>query len=181
MTNIIEVSTVYLRVNNDGAGGDIVHRSDEHLRKPIKPTASPRERISISRISENWNFVIFESDLRIQRESKRFDSKRNSLIVKYSNLTREYKMMLMQEPGWKLERKGSGAQVLRKDGSHFKSSTARVCFRCDVEIREFVPDEDYGVTENMEMETAASPLAMLSSCVAALCVTILLPWLLIGG
>ncbi|KYN43759.1 hypothetical protein ALC56_02022 [Trachymyrmex septentrionalis] len=93
----------------------------------------------------------------------------------------KYKMMLMQEPGWKLERKGSGAQVLRKDGSHFKSSTARVCFRCDVEIREFVPDEDYGVTENMEMETAASPLAMLSSCVAALCVTILLPWLLIGG
>ncbi|KAL0110142.1 hypothetical protein PUN28_013644 [Cardiocondyla obscurior] len=90
-------------------------------------------------------------------------------------------MMLMQEPGWKLERKGSGAQVLRKDGSHFKSSTARVCFRCDVEIREFVPDEDYGSTENMEMETAASPLAMLSSCVAALCVTILLPWLLIGG
>ncbi|KAG5317981.1 MOS1T transposase, partial [Pseudoatta argentina] len=90
-------------------------------------------------------------------------------------------MMLMQEPGWKLERKGSGAQVLRKDGSHFKSSTARVCFRCDVEIREFVPDEDYGVTENMEMETAASPLAMLSSCVAALCVTILLPWLLIGA
>lgn len=90
-------------------------------------------------------------------------------------------MMLMQEPGWKLERKGSGAQVLRKDAAHFKSSTARVCFRCDVEVREFVPDEDYGVTENMEMETAASPLAMLSSCVAALCVTILLPWLLIGG
>ncbi|KAL6268542.1 hypothetical protein P5V15_001675 [Pogonomyrmex californicus] len=88
-------------------------------------------------------------------------------------------MMLLQEPGWKLERKGSGAQVLRKDGSHFKSSTARVCFRCDVEVHEFVRDEDY--SENMETETAASPLAMLSSCVAALCVTILLPWLLIGG
>ncbi|KAL6435077.1 hypothetical protein ACFW04_005283 [Cataglyphis niger] len=90
-------------------------------------------------------------------------------------------MMLTQEPGWKLERKGSGAQVLRKDGSHFKSSTARVCFRCDVEVREFERDEDYGTAENADTETAASPLAMLSSCVAALCVTILLPWLLIGG
>ncbi|XP_072754915.1 uncharacterized protein [Anoplolepis gracilipes] len=93
------------------------------------------------------------------------------------------KMMLMQEPGWKLERKGSGAQVLRKDGSHFKSSTARVCFRCDVEVREFERDEetDYGTSENADTEMSSSPLAMLSSCVAALCVTIFLPWLLLGG
>lgn len=80
-----------------------------------------------------------------------------------------------------MERKGSGAQVLRKDGTHFKSNTARVCFRCDVEVREFERDEDESGTEILETETAASPLAMLSSCVAALCVTILLPWLLIGG
>lgn len=90
--------------------------------------------------------------------------------------------MLTQEPGWKLERKDSGAQVLRKDGNHFKSSTARISFCCDVEVHEFERDEDPCCwPENAEPESAASPLAMLSSCVAALCVTILLPWLLIGG
>ncbi|KAG7197497.1 hypothetical protein KM043_013344 [Ampulex compressa] len=84
--------------------------------------------------------------------------------------------MLLQEPGWKLERKGS-ALLLRRDSSHLKA--ARVCFRCDVEVREFERDEDYGM--EMEPEAAASPLAMCASCLAALCVTVILPWLLIGG
>jgi len=91
------------------------------------------------------------------------------------------KMMLTQEPGWKLEFKDSGAQVLRKDGNHFKSNNARICFRCDVEVHEYERDDDYDMAENAEPERSTSTLAMLSSCVAALCVTIVLPWLLIGG
>lgn len=84
---------------------------------------------------------------------------------------------LVQEPGWKVERKGS-ALLLRRDSSHPKRS--RVCFRCDVEVREFERDEDY-LVESSEPEAAASPLAMCASCLAALCVTVILPWLLIGG
>ncbi|XP_043580333.1 uncharacterized protein LOC122566729 [Bombus pyrosoma] len=84
--------------------------------------------------------------------------------------------MLLQEPGWKIERKGS-ALLLRRDSSHLKSG--RVCFRCDVEVHEFERDEDY--TIEAEPEAAASPLAMCASCLAALCVTVILPWLLIGG
>lgn len=88
--------------------------------------------------------------------------------------------MLVQEPGWKLERKGS-ALLLRRDESSYEKRS-RVCFRCDVEVREFERDDvidDYGV--EVETETAASPLAMCASCLAALCVTVILPWLLIGG
>lgn len=88
--------------------------------------------------------------------------------------------MLVQEPGWKLERKGS-ALLLRRDESSYEKRS-RVCFRCDVEVREFERDDvidDYGV--EVETEAAASPLAMCASCLAALCVTVILPWLLIGG
>ncbi|XP_046824280.1 uncharacterized protein LOC124426539 isoform X4 [Vespa crabro] len=88
--------------------------------------------------------------------------------------------MLVQEPGWKLERKGS-ALLLRRDESSYEKRS-RVCFRCDVEVREFERDDvidDYGV--EVETEVAASPLAMCASCLAALCVTVILPWLLIGG
>lgn len=97
-----------------------------------------------------------------------------SLVVKEERekMTR----MLLQEPGWKIERKGS-ALLLRRDSSHLKSG--RVCFRCDVEVREFERDEDYMI--EAEPEAAASPLAMCASCLAALCVTVILPWLLIGG
>lgn len=85
--------------------------------------------------------------------------------------------MLVQEPGWRLERKGS-ALLLRRDEASYEKRT-RVCFKCDVEVREFERDEDYG-TET-ETEATASPLAMCASCLAALCVTVILPWLLIGG
>ncbi|XP_011150141.2 uncharacterized protein LOC105189614 isoform X1 [Harpegnathos saltator] len=92
---------------------------------------------------------------------------------------RKMTQMLMQEPGWKLERKGS-ALLLRRDSSHPKSSTARVCFRCEVDVYEYERDEEYWTVE-AETEPAASPLAMCASCLAALCVTMFLPWLLIGG
>ncbi|XP_031780335.1 uncharacterized protein LOC100679073 isoform X3 [Nasonia vitripennis] len=94
--------------------------------------------------------------------------------------------MLVQEPGWKLERKGS-ALLLRRDSLQ-SSKTQRVCFRCDVEVREYERDEDYyGYPEpdyyqhQQVSEVAASPLAMCASCLAALCVTVVLPWLLMGG
>uniref|UniRef100_A0A6V7MGV7 Uncharacterized protein n=1 Tax=Bracon brevicornis TaxID=1563983 RepID=A0A6V7MGV7_9HYME len=85
--------------------------------------------------------------------------------------------MLMQEPGWKLERKGS-ALFLRRDSSHSKDT--RVCFKCDVEVREYDRDEDYD-NDGQPSELRASPLAMCASCLAALCVTVVLPWLLIGS
>ncbi|XP_066598074.1 uncharacterized protein [Prorops nasuta] len=85
-------------------------------------------------------------------------------------------MLRLHEPGWKLEQVGS-ALLLRRDSSHMKK--AKVCFRCDVEVREFERDEDYIIES--ETESTASPLAMCASCLAALCVTVILPWLLIGG
>ncbi|XP_012251631.1 uncharacterized protein LOC105683540 [Athalia rosae] len=85
--------------------------------------------------------------------------------------------MLLQEPGWKLDRKGS-ALFLRRDSTQLGS--ARVRFRCDVEIREFERDEDNYV-DSETVDDAASPFAMCASCLAALCVTVILPWLLIGG
>ncbi|KAK0076552.1 hypothetical protein PV325_005199 [Microctonus aethiopoides] len=75
--------------------------------------------------------------------------------------------MLLQEPGWTLERKGS-ALFLRRDSSHPK--VTRVCFRCDVEVREYERDEDYGIDAE-QPEVTASPLAMCASCLAAICVT----------
>ncbi|KAI4480123.1 PREDICTED: uncharacterized protein LOC106783759 [Polistes canadensis] len=90
--------------------------------------------------------------------------------------------MLVQEPGWKLERKGSDLLLRRDESSYDEKRRSRVCFRCDVEVREFERDdviEDYGV--EVETEGTASPLAMCASCLAALCVTVILPWLLIGG
>ncbi|XP_015191014.1 PREDICTED: uncharacterized protein LOC107074271 [Polistes dominula] len=91
-------------------------------------------------------------------------------------------MLLLQEPGWKLERKGSDLLLRRDDDSSCEKRRSRVCFRCHVDVREFERDdviEDYGV--EVKTETSSSPLAMCASCLAALCVTIILPWLLIGG
>lgn len=85
--------------------------------------------------------------------------------------------MLMQEPGWKLDRKGL---LLRRDSSQPMNGTARVRFRCEIDVYEYERDEEYWTAET-ETEPAASPLAMCASCLAALCVTMFLPWLLIGG
>lgn len=85
-------------------------------------------------------------------------------------------LMLVQEPGWKLERKGS-ALLLRRENTDTTKSSSRVSFRCDVEVREFERDEEYF----NDTESSASTLAMCASCVVAFCVTIVLPWLLIGG
>lgn len=87
---------------------------------------------------------------------------------------------MQSEPGWKLERKGS-VLLLRRDSSHSKNGTARVRFRSDVEVHEFERDEDYCAAETETEELTASALAMCASCLAALCVTVVLPWLLIGG
>lgn len=96
--------------------------------------------------------------------------------------------MLLQEPGWKLERKGSALLLRRDSGLSQSSRRQRVCFRCDVEVREYERDEDYYYGSSGELgggggepEVAASPLAMCASCLAAICVTVVLPWLLIGG
>ncbi|XP_014204154.1 uncharacterized protein LOC106636312 [Copidosoma floridanum] len=85
-------------------------------------------------------------------------------------------MLLHQEPGWKLERNGS-ALLLRRDSG---ARRQRVCFRCDVEVREYERDDE-DPEEPADPPTSASPLAMCASCLAALCITVFLPWLLMGG
>ena len=102
---------------------------------------------------------------------------------------------LVQEPDWKLERKGSSL-LLRRDSLQSSSSSSskkqRVCFSFDVEVREYDRDDDYyhcytkEVTEERTIvepmrEVTSSPLAMCASCLAALAVTVVLPWLLMGG
>lgn len=89
----------------------------------------------------------------------------------------------MEPDSWKLERKDS-ALLLRHDRQQQCSNVRqKVCFRCDVEVREYERDEEYDevvepTTRSDEIST--SPLAMCASCLAALCITIILPWFLIS-
>lgn len=86
-----------------------------------------------------------------------------------------------------LEHNDSGMQVLRRDAAHFNSNTSRIRFRCAVEVYEFERDvesdsDEDDATDSLDTrEAGSSLLAMLSSCVAALCVTIFLPWMFIYG
>ncbi|KAL7305394.1 hypothetical protein TKK_0002137 [Trichogramma kaykai] len=127
-------------------------------------------------------------------------------------------MMLKHEPGWTLECNGKKSYLRRDhattedDGLNLlPRKSQKVCFRCDVEVREYERDEpedyhrldsyynydhsneDVAAAGGVETEDnngggtadcgsgSASPLAMCASCLAALCVTVILPWLLMSG
>lgn len=61
-------------------------------------------------------------------------------------------------------------------------------FRCDVEVLEFVksPFEDEQILVNGDLqafknETMSHPIVVISTCICAIAVTVLLPWFFIGS
>ncbi|XP_055677906.1 uncharacterized protein LOC129786738 [Lutzomyia longipalpis] len=80
------------------------------------------------------------------------------------------------EPIWNLERReSSGHLIWRQDGS----SKAKVRFRCDVEVLEYVKDPAEHEDEDRNKKFHA--VVVCATCVAALAVTVILPWFLIGS
>lgn len=90
---------------------------------------------------------------------------------------------LVPSDEWLMDKEiGSGLFYLRRDSSKVK-------FRCEVEVLEFVRDpEEELLTSRSEIyysyrdcETSKShPIVVISTCIAALAVTVLLPWIMIA-
>lgn len=88
-----------------------------------------------------------------------------------------------QEPIWCLERRDSGHLFWRRESSKVK-------FRYDVEVLEFTKDpcEDQLLITDSELKDKSdhhhqlsNMLVVCATCVAAIAVTVVLPWFLIGS
>lgn len=83
------------------------------------------------------------------------------------------------EPIWNLERRGSSGHLC------WYRDSSKVKFRCDVEVLEYVKDPDehkihYNST-NSTADRLTNAAVVCATCVAAIAVTVLLPWFLIGS
>uniref|UniRef100_A0A1Q3FBG9 Protein with signal anchor n=1 Tax=Culex tarsalis TaxID=7177 RepID=A0A1Q3FBG9_CULTA len=89
------------------------------------------------------------------------------------------------EPIWCLERRDSGHLFWRRESSKVK-------FRYDVEVLEFTKDpgeDQLLITDSEHREKSAADqrhqmsqmLVVCATCVAAIAVTVVLPWFLIGS
>jgi len=85
------------------------------------------------------------------------------------------------EPIWCLDRRESGHLFWKRESSKVK-------FRCEVEVLEFVKDpaEDEQFLVNGDLhafrnEKITHPLVVISTCICAIAITVLLPWFLIGS
>jgi hypothetical protein len=86
------------------------------------------------------------------------------------------------EPIWSLDRHETGDLFWRRDSSKVK-------FRCEVEVLEFVkdPEEDNDCWPNGRRRyqhrdgTASHPIMVVATVLAALGITVLLPWLMVGS
>lgn len=86
-----------------------------------------------------------------------------------------------QEPIWCLERRDSGHLFWRRESSKVK-------FRYDVEVLEFTKDpcEDQLLITDSELKEKndhhlSNMIVVCATCVAAIAVTVVLPWFLIGS
>lgn len=80
------------------------------------------------------------------------------------------------DPQWSLDRRESSGQLFwRRDESKVK-------FRCEVEVLEYVKDpvEDQLSHDNSDFNTS-NILVVCATCAAALAVTVILPWFLMGS
>lgn len=86
------------------------------------------------------------------------------------------------EPIWSLDRHDSGDLFWRRDSSKVK-------FRCEVEVLEFIkdPEENDNKCWNTRRRyhfkdgTTSHPIVVVATCVGAIVITVLLPWLMIGS
>uniref|UniRef100_A0AAG5D800 Protein with signal anchor n=1 Tax=Anopheles atroparvus TaxID=41427 RepID=A0AAG5D800_ANOAO len=91
---------------------------------------------------------------------------------------------LPSEPVWCLDRRDSGHLFWRRESSKVK-------FRCDVEVLEFtkdpyedqllITDSDLHRAKHDEAGALSNMLVVCATCVAAIAVTVVLPWFLIGS
>jgi hypothetical protein len=86
-----------------------------------------------------------------------------------------------EEPMWCLDKLSSGQMYWRRDSS-------KVSFRCDVEVLEFVrdPEEELWMSKveirhSFTDQQTSHPIVVISTCICAIAVTVLLPWLMIGS
>lgn len=80
------------------------------------------------------------------------------------------------DPDWSLERRDSGRLFWRREA-------AKVRFRYEVEVLEYEKDPNEHLIDHPGGNGQRSNSAVLvaATCMAALAITVLLPWLLIGG
>lgn len=78
---------------------------------------------------------------------------------------------------WSIEKQHeTGTLFLRRDSS-------RVKFRCEVEVLEFVrdPEELKFMMAREYVEDASHPLVVIATCIFAIAITVVLPWMLMGS
>uniref|UniRef100_A0A2M3ZL16 Protein with signal anchor n=1 Tax=Anopheles braziliensis TaxID=58242 RepID=A0A2M3ZL16_9DIPT len=88
------------------------------------------------------------------------------------------------EPVWCLDRRDSGHLFWRRESSKVK-------FRYDVEVLEFtkdpcedqllITDSELNRTKQEQANVVSNIIVVCATCVAALAVTVVLPWFLIGS
>lgn len=86
-----------------------------------------------------------------------------------------------EEPIWCLDKEvNSGHMFWRRDSSKVK-------FRCEVEVLEFErdPEEELWLTKkdfnySFLDQSSSNPIVVISTCICAIAVTVLLPWLMVG-
>lgn len=86
---------------------------------------------------------------------------------------------MSDEPIWNLERRDSGHLFWYRDSSKVK-------FRCDVEVLEYVKDPDEhkcynDMNNNSTTDKLTNAAVVCGTCIAAIAVTVFLPWFLIGS
>lgn len=77
------------------------------------------------------------------------------------------------EPDWSLERRGSGL-FWRRDAS-------KVRFRHEVQVLEYEKDPAEHLIDHSDGQRSNNAVLVAATCMAALAITVILPWLLIGG
>lgn len=85
-----------------------------------------------------------------------------------------------EQPIWNLERRESSGHLF------WCRDSSKVKFRCDVEVLEYVKDPDehkcyYDSNNNTTADKLTNAAVVCATCIAAIAVTVFLPWFLIGS
>lgn len=121
-----------------------------------------------------------------ERDIVQFDEIKTSKIKKkYKSFnvyfTKSFIFSVADEPIWNLERRESSGHLF------WCRDSSKVKFRCDVEVLEYVKDPDEhkcyydNYSQNSTADRITNAVVVCATCVAAIAVTVLLPWFLIGS
>lgn len=90
------------------------------------------------------------------------------------------RVTVSDEPIWNLERRESSGHLF------WCRDSSKVKFRCDVEVLEYVKDPDehknhYDSKHKTATDRLTNVAVVCATCIAAIAVTVFLPWFLIGS